>query len=147
MEYELDTVRTLTRLRLRDTAEVNAGNGRTFIPNTVVFNWVWRRRQGWTWTSADVSGLLVADEDHPHVPGLHQRVSYRAVPADAPPGDDDELPEELAPLVDVSRPDWTPPAECSECGTPVNVAQQYNQQSGEVVPLCPACHHEAVSGT
>jgi hypothetical protein len=83
---------------------VTAENGRRFIPNTVVFKWVWSRRQGWTWSRVDVSGLLVADDGHLRVPDLRQRVSFRAVPADAPPGDGQELPNELVSLMDVPAP-------------------------------------------
>ncbi|MGW2223660.1 hypothetical protein ACWCSD_52455 [Nonomuraea sp. NPDC001684] len=144
MEYEFDASRTLTRFRLRDTTEVTTEDGRRIAPDTAVITWVWRPDKGWTWASASVGGLLLADENHPHVPGLQQVRTYYAFPLAENGG---VLPKELEPLVQLGRPDWTPPAACTECGTPVSVAPQYDQRTGETVPLCAACHHEAVSGT
>ncbi|MFG6197842.1 hypothetical protein [Nonomuraea sp. JJY05] len=135
MAYEFDAVTTVARLRLRNAPDVQNEEGRRFHPDRIEVHWVWRpRRGGWAWAYADVTGPYEGE-------------TLRAVPFDAFAGPGMELPRQLDGLVDVTRPAWTPPSECSECGTPVNVAEQHNQLTGKNVPLCPACHHEAVSGT
>ncbi|MGV9383485.1 hypothetical protein ACWDRB_47265 [Nonomuraea sp. NPDC003707] len=137
LDYVFTAIHIVTRLRLRNADPVPNPEGRMFYPDTIEVNWVWQPRlDGWGWTHADVTGPY--DDEH-----------LRAIPFNEPFAAQQGayLPRDLEPLVEVTRPAWTPPAECSECGTPMNVAQQRNHQSGEVVLLCQDCHHEAVSGT